>query len=168
MGAALLRWLAPYIMKGLAIAGVLAALWFYIGHVERSAREDQKRLDAAAITAAGRRADLAASQDARRIEAAYAQGTKDANDALLPAMAAANDSLTGYLAELRRSLRAPGGARPGDLPGPADRSDIADGPDRLSILDADLKKCTAIAVRLGNAQDWWIREAGKAADSTVR
>lgn len=150
----LLRWLAPYLMKGAAIAGVLFALWLYIGHVDRSARADQKRLDSGAIREAQLQAKVNAIEAKRATEAAYARGKTDADQKLLPALDAANAGLAGYLARLRPRADQ-GGAGKADLPRLAYSADVLDGTDRQSILDADLRKCTAIAVRLKNSQEWW-------------
>lgn len=161
MWMALLRWLAPYLMKGAAIAGVLFALWLYIGHVERAARDDQKRLDGGAIREAQWQARFNASEAARAKEAGAALRTKESNHAMLPALDAANASLARYLAWLRAPADQ-GGAGQADLPRLAYSPDVVDGADRLSVLDEDLRRCTAIAVRLHNAQDWWAKEAGAA------
>lgn len=153
MGMALLRWLAPFAMKGAAIAGVLLALWLYIGHVERSARASQKAIDGTAVREAQLQAKINAVEKARAVEAAYVQGTKDANDALLPAMDAANDSLARYLARLRPQAD-PGGAGRAGLPTTADAADIVDRADQAAVLADDLRICTENTVRLRNAQDW--------------
>ncbi len=158
MGAMILRVVAPYIAKGLALVGVLLGLYLYIQHIDASARADQKALDAGAVRAATLQADLNASEVARKIEAAQAQATKEANDALQPQLAAANDRAADYVVRLRRALTDKGSTGSTGLSQTASAAGLPGQTDRLALLDDDIHKCTAIVVRLQNAQGWAAKE----------
>jgi len=145
----------------LKIAGPIALLLavitggkLYIAHIDRTARAEQKAADEAVVKAAQLEAKAKDLENARATEAARAQGTKDANDALYPQLADARSRLAAYAARLRNQAAQGGGDR-ADMPSVASAADVADGADPLSQLDDDLDRCTEAVVRLKNAQDWW-------------
>lgn len=156
--AALLLSLTRRLWPWLAVAGVLVAAAIttklYIAHVDRTARAEQKAADAAEVSRVRAEARAADLEHARATEAAHAQGTKEANDALLPELEAARAGLADYARRLRTQA-AGGGVGGTDMPGASGGSDLADSADRFTQLDADLNACTTAVVRLKNAQDWW-------------
>jgi hypothetical protein len=157
MPALLLRWLAPYLMKGIAIAGALVGLWLYILHVEHAAKASQKAADAAVVREATLQANINALTAARAQEAAFAQGTKEANDKLLPELADSRSRLAVYLARLRGEASRGGTVATG-LPATADAASLVDRADRDAVLASDLDRCTVAVTRLANAQAWAVKE----------
>ena len=151
------RWLAPLAVKGAAIAGLVFAAWLYLGHVERSAKREQKAADAAVVREATLQAELAATRLARLREARSAANTKDANDALVTDMASARRLLDAHLARLRGQA-AQGRAGAVDMPSTADAAGIIVRADRDAVLADDLDRCTVAVTRLANAREWAIKE----------
>lgn len=160
MMPALRRWLAPFLLKGAAIAGLLFAAWLYIGHVERAAKRQQKAADQFVVDEARLRATAAALEQARQTEAMHARATREANDALFSELADARARLAVHLARLR-DQGDQGGARPAGLPTTADAAGIVDRADRAAVLADDLRRCTDNTVRLINAQAWAEKELVK-------
>lgn len=151
----ILRWLAPYFAKGLAIVGLLFAAWFYIGHVERSARADQKRQDEAAVKIATLKAEKAALDAARAKEAQSARNTSEANDKLLSDLSAHSGELDAYIMRLKANSRGTGGTC---LPSTADAASIIDRADSAAVLESDLRACEVNTARLINAREWALKE----------
>lgn len=146
--------LLPYIKGAALLIALVMAAKLYIAHVDRTARAEQKAADAAEVARIRAEAKAADLEHARATEAAHAQGTKEANDALLPQLEAARAGLADYARRLR--AQAAGGSGGGtDMPGAPGSPDLADGADRFTQLDADLNACTTAVVRLKNVQDWW-------------
>ncbi|WP_157783483.1 hypothetical protein [Rhizorhabdus wittichii] len=136
------------------LAAVIVGAKLYIAHVDRTARAEQKAADAAEVSRARAEGKVADLENARAVEAAHAQGTKEANDALLPQLEAARAGLADYARRLRAQA-AVGGGGGTDMPGAPGSTDLADGTDRFTQLDADLNACATAVVRLKNVQDWW-------------
>jgi hypothetical protein len=146
-------------MKGAAIVGLLFAAYLYIGHVERSARADQKRQDEAAVKQATLQAHLAQSELARAKEARSAANTRESNDALVTDMVAARRLLDAHLARLRDQADQ-GGPGAGDMPSTADAASLIDRADRVAVMAEDYRICTDNTVRLVNGQNYIIKEYG--------
>jgi hypothetical protein len=147
--------LLPYIKGAALLVAIVTGSKLYIAHVDRVARAEQKAADAAEVSRVRTEAKAADLEHARAMEAVHAQGTKEANDALLPQLEAARAALADYARRLR--AQAPDGGRGGaDLPNASDRADVVDGADPLPLMD-DLDRCTEAVTRLKNAQDWWIK-----------
>lgn len=143
----------------LAIAGLLIAGWLYIGHVDRTARAEQKAADYAAVEKAEAAAKLAHTEAARAKEQGYAKGTKDANDALAPKLDGYRGQLADYVARLRdQAAQGATGGR-SNLPGAPRGTNLADSADPLPLMD-DLERCNEAVARLENAQDWWLKLEG--------
>lgn len=146
--------LLPYIKGAAVLIAIVMAAKLYIAHVDRTARAEQKAADAAEVSRARSEAKAADLENARLKEAAYAKGTKEANDALLPQLEAARAGLADYARRLRAQA-AQGSSGGADMPGASDRANVADGADPLPLMD-DLDRCTEAVTRLKNAQDWWV------------
>lgn len=145
-------WLKIFGPIALLIA-VIGGAKLYIAHIDRTARAEQKAADEAAVKEARAQAKANDLENARKIEAARAQGTKEANDALLPQLESARAGLADYARRLRNQA-AQGRSGGTDLPGTPDSPNLADGTDQVPLLD-DLDRCTEAVVRLKNVQDWW-------------
>lgn len=146
--------LLPYIKGAALLIALVMAAKLYIAHVDRTARAEQKAADAAEVSRVRAEAKAADLEHARATEAAHAQGTKEANDALLPELEAARAGLADYARRLR--AQAAGGSGGGaDMSGAPGSPDLADGADPLPLMD-DLDRCTEAVTRLKNAQDWWL------------
>ncbi|MHA3791600.1 hypothetical protein [Sphingomonas sp. YL-JM2C] len=135
------------------LAAIVTSARLYIAHVDRTARAEQKSADAAEVSRVRAEAKVADLEHARATDAAHAQGTKEANDALLPELEAARAGLADYARRLRAQA-AQGGGRGADLSGASDRTNVVDSADSLPLMD-DLDRCTEAVTRLKNAQDWW-------------
>ncbi|WP_016745571.1 hypothetical protein [Rhizorhabdus wittichii] len=147
--------LLPYIKGAALLIALVMAAKLYIAHVDRTARAEQKAADAAEVSRIRAEAKAADLEHARATEAAHAQGTKEANDALLPELEAARAGLADYARRLRaQAAGGSGGAT--DMPGAPGSPDLADGTDPLPLMD-DLDRCTEAVTRLKNAQDWWLK-----------
>lgn len=134
-------------------AAIATGAKIYVAHVDRAARAEQKAADAAEVSRARAEARAADLENARAAEAAHAQGTKEANDALLPQLEAARAGLADYARRLRAQA-AQGGGGGADMPSASDRTNVVDSADSLPLMD-DLDRCTEAVTRLKNAQDWW-------------
>lgn len=146
--------LLPYIKGAALLIAIVMAAKLYIAHVDRTARAEQREADAAEVKDAEREAKAKDLENARLKEAAYAKGTREANDALLPQLEAARAGLADYARRLRAQA-AQGGGGGADMPGAADRADLADSTDPLPLMD-DLDRCTEAVTRLKNVRDWWV------------
>lgn len=131
---------------------LLAGLWFGSQHVIGNIRTDEREKVVAKFTAVQQAQEIADLREALAMQRRQNAITGDANAKQSAHLANANNRLAAYLDRLRTS---DGGVGQGALlPGVPDAAGVAVGADRLSVLDADLRRCTAIAVRLGNAKDW--------------
>lgn len=135
------------------LIAVIGGAKLYIAHIDRTARAEQKAADEAAVKEARAQAKVNDLETTRKVEAARAQGTKEANDALLPQLESARAGLADYARRLRNQA-AQGRSGGADLPGASDSPNVADGTDQVPLLD-DLDRCTEAVVRLKNVQDWW-------------
>ncbi|MBO9380820.1 hypothetical protein GG804_29105 [Sphingomonas histidinilytica] len=147
--------LLPYIKGAALLIAIVMAAKLYIAHVDRTARAEQKAADAAEVSRVRAEAKAADLEHARATEAAHAQGTKEANDALLPELEAARAGLADYARRLRAQATG-GGVGGTDMSGASGGPDLADGSDPLPLLD-DLDRCTEAVARLKNVQDWWLK-----------
>lgn len=136
-----------------ALAALVTGFNLYVAHVDGTARAEQKAADEAAVKEARAQAKAADLENARKIEAARAQATKEANDALLPQLEAARAGIADYARRLRNQA-AKGGSGGADMPGTPDSPHVADGTDQVPLMD-DLDACTTAVIRLRNVQDWW-------------
>ncbi|MBO9377158.1 hypothetical protein GG804_10295 [Sphingomonas histidinilytica] len=137
------------------LVAIITGARLYIAHVDRTARVEQKAADAAEVWRVRAEAKASDLENARATEAAHAQGTKEANDALLPQLEAARAGLADYARRLRAQATG-GGVGGTDMSGASGGPDLADGSDPLPLLD-DLDRCTEAVTRLKNAQDWWMK-----------
>ncbi len=137
---------------------LLIGLWFGISHVIGNIRADERGRVTAEYRDAEQKREIADLQKALATERRQNAITEEANAKQSADLASANSRLAAYVAR----LRAPGGGvgQGTGVPGVPDAAGVAGGPDRLSLLDDDLRKCTAIAVRLGNAKEWAEKQQG--------
>jgi len=135
------------------IAALIVGFKFYVASI----RADERREVTSEFTAAQQKAEIADLKKTLATERQQNAITEESNAKQVADLANANSSLSAYIARLRTSG---GGVGQGKIvPGTADAANLIIGADRLSILDDDLRKCTAIAVRLGNAKEWAERQA---------
>lgn len=130
---------------------LLVGLWLGIGHVVGNIRSDERGKVTAEYRDVEQQAEIADLRKALATERRQNEITEEANAKQSADLASANSRLAAYVARLRAPSGVGQGAGVSGLP---DAAGVAGGPDRLSLLDDDLRKCTAIAVRLGNAKDW--------------
>ncbi|ABQ70803.1 hypothetical protein Swit_4465 [Rhizorhabdus wittichii RW1] len=141
----------PIFKIGVPIA-LLIGLWLGARHVIANIRADERETVTAEFADTQQKREIADLRQALATERRQNDITEEANAKQSADLASANSRLAAYVARLRASG---GGVGQGaDLPRVPDAAGVAGGADRLSLLDADLRKCTAIAVRLGNAKDW--------------
>lgn len=117
-----------------------------------SERAAERREVMGEVKAAQQEARIASLTKTLASERAQNTVTEQSNAKYSADLASANSRLAAYLARLRAPVGSVGGAVVSGAAGPSGQPD---GADRLSILDDDLRKCTAIAARLGNAKDWY-------------
>lgn len=146
--------LLPYIKGAALVIAIVISGYLYIQHVDRTARAKQRAADAAEVSRVRDEAKAKDLENARLKEAAYAKGTKEANDALLPELEAARAGLADYARRLRAQA-AQGGGGGADMSGTSGSADIVDSADPLPLMD-DLEKCTEAVTRLKNVRDWWL------------
>lgn len=131
---------------------LLIGLWLGARHVIANIRTEERGRITAEYVDTQHKQEIADLRKALAIERRQNAITEEANAKQSTDLASANSRLAAYVARLHAS---DGGVGQGAiLPGIPDTAGVAGGTDRLSLLDADLRKCTAIAVRLGNAKDW--------------
>ncbi|KQX18155.1 MULTISPECIES: hypothetical protein [unclassified Sphingomonas] len=130
------------------LVGLIVGFKLYVA----SERADERREVMGEVKDAQQQATIADLTKTLATERAQNTVTEQSNAKYSADLASANSRLAAYLARLRTPSGDIGGAV---MPGASDRSSQPDGADRLSVLDDDLRKCTAIAVRLGNAKDWY-------------
>lgn len=146
--------------KWIALAAAVVALWFgvraWIAGIAEKARTEQADADAAAVKTAQDAATIAQTQAARATETGYARGTKEANDALQPALDDYRSRIDAYVIRVRQAKADKGGTSgTGDLPGTSNAPYVADEPgDGAWVSVGDMRICADNTGRLVNAKSW--------------
>jgi hypothetical protein len=152
---ALLRWLAPWLLKAGAAMALLLGFWATIRHVDHKARAEQREIDRAATALAQSRQTSADLRRAAATERERADITKEKDDALASDLADARARAAARGERLRGETAEHRGSR-ADLSAPPEAAPIADGPGADTLVHgADLDVCIENTVRLDNARSWY-------------